>query len=164
MRLARVSLFIVSLACTTALLAQTEPCCDPNERPGALRNPLCAAHATCCDDGLRRCDLEDGEPACPGGVGQECVQICGGAGHIPCDLPDRFCKVEEGQCGRLADFRRGRDQDATQQALDAIRKAARDGDNLMPHLVEGAIARCTLGEMVQAMADVYGRYTSGPEW
>ena len=23
---------------------------------------------------------------------------------------------------------------------------------------------CTLGEMVQAMADIYGRYTGGPEW
>jgi P-type E1-E2 ATPase len=31
-------------------------------------------------------------------------------------------------------------------------------------LVEGALANCTLGEMVQAMADVYGRYTGGPEW
>ena len=27
-----------------------------------------------------------------------------------------------------------------------------------------ALANCTLGEMVQAMADVYGRYTGGPEW
>ena len=31
-------------------------------------------------------------------------------------------------------------------------------------LIDGALANCTLGEMVQAMADVYGRYTSGPEW
>ena len=29
-------------------------------------------------------------------------------------------------------------------------------------LVTGAIARCTLGEMVQAMADVFGRYSGGP--
>jgi hypothetical protein len=34
----------------------------------------------------------------------------------------------------------------------------------MPALIEGASARCTLGEMVQALADVYGRYTGGPEW
>jgi len=27
-----------------------------------------------------------------------------------------------------------------------------------------ACVNCTFGEMVQAMADVYGRYTSGPEW
>lgn len=37
-------------------------------------------------------------------------------------------------------------------------------DNVMPALIAGAHARCTLGEMVQAMADVYGRYTGGPEW
>ena len=36
--------------------------------------------------------------------------------------------------------------------------------NVMPALVYGALANCTLGEMVQAMADVYGRYTGGPEW
>ncbi len=36
--------------------------------------------------------------------------------------------------------------------------------NVMPALVNGALANCTLGEMVQAMADVYGRYTGGPEW
>ncbi len=29
---------------------------------------------------------------------------------------------------------------------------------------DGALCGCTLGEMVQAMADVYGRYTGGPEW
>ena len=32
-----------------------------------------------------------------------------------------------------------------------------------PHLVDGALANCTLGEMVQAMADAYGRYSGGPE-
>ena len=36
--------------------------------------------------------------------------------------------------------------------------------NVMPALVDGALANCTLGEMVQAMADVYGRYNGGPEW
>ncbi|MCC6425809.1 MAG: methylmalonyl-CoA mutase [Phycisphaerales bacterium] len=36
--------------------------------------------------------------------------------------------------------------------------------NVMPALVEGSLANCTLGEMVQAMADIYGRYSGGPEW
>jgi len=34
----------------------------------------------------------------------------------------------------------------------------------MPALGDGALATCTLGDMVQAMADVYGRYNGGPEW
>jgi methylmalonyl-CoA mutase N-terminal domain/subunit len=49
-------------------------------------------------------------------------------------------------------------------SLDSIRAACRSGENAMPALVEGADAGCTLGEMVQAMADVYGRYSGGPEW
>jgi hypothetical protein len=36
--------------------------------------------------------------------------------------------------------------------------------NLMPALIDGALANCTLSEMAQALADVYGRYTGGPEW
>lgn len=31
-------------------------------------------------------------------------------------------------------------------------------------LIDAALANCTLGEMTQAMADIYGRYTGGPEW
>ena len=72
--------------------------------------------------------------------------------------------IEDEQNQRLADFRRDRDADAAKSALDEIRRAARDDDNVMPALIDGSLARCTLGEMVQAMADVYGRYMSGPEW
>jgi len=35
---------------------------------------------------------------------------------------------------------------------------------VMPALVAAAHDKCTLGEMVQAMADVFGRYSGGPEW
>jgi methylmalonyl-CoA mutase N-terminal domain/subunit len=73
-------------------------------------------------------------------------------------------KVEEDQCDRLTAFRAARSDDAVKSSLDAIRKAARAGDNVMDSLVEAAHSKCTLGEMVQAMADVYGRYTGGPEW
>ena len=54
--------------------------------------------------------------------------------------------------------------DAVKASLEAIRTAARADENVMDSLVAGAHANCTLGEMVQAMADVYGRYTGGPEW
>lgn len=73
-------------------------------------------------------------------------------------------EVETVQVQRLQEFKDRRDAKATAQALDTIREAARNGDNVMPSLVEGALANCTLGEMVQAMADIYGRYTGGPEW
>jgi len=49
-------------------------------------------------------------------------------------------------------------------ACDAASGEGLSKENVMPALIEGALARCTLGEMVQALADVYGRYTGGPEW
>ncbi len=73
-------------------------------------------------------------------------------------------EVEDEQCERLVAFKRDRDHDAAQRALEAVRTAARDDENVMPALIDGSIARCTLGEMVQALADVYGRYSGGPEW
>jgi methylmalonyl-CoA mutase N-terminal domain/subunit len=84
-------------------------------------------------------------------------------------------EVETVQVERLKAFKARRDEAAVKAALDRIRKTCRDGDpqavemglhkhNVMPALVDGALANCTLGEMVQAMADVYGRYTGGPEW
>jgi methylmalonyl-CoA mutase N-terminal domain/subunit len=91
--------------------------------------------------------------------------------------------VETQQNARLADFKRRRDASKVGKALDNVRAACqgqprtpvsdsglRTQDsglhptNVMPALVDAALANCTLGEMVQAMADVYGRYTGGPEW
>jgi len=72
--------------------------------------------------------------------------------------------VETEQCDRLSSFKKRRDADEVKRALDGIRHAARHNENVMPALVDGALHNCTLGEMVQAMADVYGRYTGGPEW
>ncbi|MEM7623443.1 MAG: methylmalonyl-CoA mutase family protein, partial [Planctomycetota bacterium] len=76
-------------------------------------------------------------------------------------IPDT---VETEQVASLADFKESRDNTAVNTALDAIREACRNNDNVMPTLVDGALASCTLGEMVQAMADIYGRYSGGPEW
>lgn len=82
----------------------------------------------------------------------------------PCDILYIPQEVEDEQIRRLGEFKTNRDQDAVKRALDQIRDDARDDKNLMPALIAGADARCSLGEMVQAMADVYGRYTGGPEW
>lgn len=73
-------------------------------------------------------------------------------------------QVETDQNKRLAEFKSRRDTPKAKAALDRIREAARKDENVMPSLIEGADANCTLGEMVQAMADVYGRYSGGPEW
>ncbi len=82
----------------------------------------------------------------------------------PIDILQIPHEVETVQCDRLAAFKANRDDAGVKSALEAIRTAARNDENVMPSLVEGALANCTLGEMVQALADVYGRYSGGPEW
>jgi methylmalonyl-CoA mutase N-terminal domain/subunit len=76
-------------------------------------------------------------------------------------IPD---SVETEQVDRLARFKKARDPATVAKALDTIRESCRANENVMPALIDGALADCTLGEMVQAMADIYGRYTGGPEW
>jgi len=76
-------------------------------------------------------------------------------------IPD---SVETEQVSRLSSFKASRDAKGVSAALERIRDACRNDRNVMPELVEGALANCTLGEMVQAMADIYGRYEGGPEW
>ncbi|MGD1916057.1 MAG: methylmalonyl-CoA mutase family protein, partial [Phycisphaerales bacterium] len=82
----------------------------------------------------------------------------------PIDFLQIGPEVEETQLERLGAFKANRNADETKRALDAIRTACQKGENVMPHLIEGALANATLGEMVQAMADIYGRYAGGPEW
>ena len=100
----------------------------------------------------------------------------------PIDILQIPHEVEVQQCERLAAFKKRRDAGKVSKALDNIRAAcqgkayapidpaleaqpsALHATNVMPALVDGALANCTLGEMVQAMADVYGRYSGGPEW
>ena len=82
----------------------------------------------------------------------------------PIDILRIGDEVETEQVRRLAAFKQNRDDAGVAAALERIREDARNDVNLMPALIDGALANCTLGEMMQAMADVYGRYTSGPEW
>ena len=73
-------------------------------------------------------------------------------------------QVEIDQCDRLESFKKNRDHDLVQEQLDVLRSDARSGTNTMPALVEASDAGATMGEMVQALADVFGRYSGGPEW
>jgi methylmalonyl-CoA mutase N-terminal domain/subunit len=82
----------------------------------------------------------------------------------PIDILEISHDVEVVQCDQLTKFKNDRDAAKAAAALDAIRTAARAGENVMPALIDASSDKCTLGEMVQAMADVYGRYSGGPEW
>src|SRR5204862_7772070 len=67
-------------------------------------------------------------------------------------------KVRAGQIARIEKPRAGRDAQAAQAALDALREAAKGDGNLLALSVEAARARCTLGEISAALEDVFGRY------
>jgi len=76
----------------------------------------------------------------------------------PTDLLKIDPEVEARAHERLADLRRRRDGDAVARALDGVREAARGTENLMPRIFEAVRARCTLGEISDAMRDVFGEH------
>src|SRR6266513_3407506 len=71
--------------------------------------------------------------------------------------------LEPEQIARVQAVRARRDSAAVEAALARLKQAAaRDRDNLMPPLVEAARAYVTLGEMCDALRDVWGTWTETP--
>ncbi len=67
-------------------------------------------------------------------------------------------QLEETQRRRVQAVRAARDQDAAMRALDALEQAARGTENLLVPLQAAVVAQATLGEMVQRLTGVFGRY------
>jgi methylmalonyl-CoA mutase len=67
-------------------------------------------------------------------------------------------KVREQQIARLEKVRANRDTAACEAALDALRAGAAGDGNLLALCIDAARARATVGEMSQAMEDVFGRH------
>jgi methylmalonyl-CoA mutase, N-terminal domain len=66
--------------------------------------------------------------------------------------------VRERQVARLEETRRRRDRGAVSNALEKLKRAAAAGDNTMPATIEAVRAYATLGEICDALRDVYGLY------
>ena len=66
------------------------------------------------------------------------------------------------QLDRLARLRKSRDAGAVQSALDALRDAARTTRNVMPPILDAVRAYATVGEMCDALRDVWGEYEEVP--
>jgi methylmalonyl-CoA mutase N-terminal domain/subunit len=62
------------------------------------------------------------------------------------------------QAARLKRLRADRSNDEVERRLSTLRKAAAGSDNLMPHLYEAVKAYATLGEICDAMREVFGIY------
>jgi methylmalonyl-CoA mutase N-terminal domain/subunit len=74
--------------------------------------------------------------------------------------------ASEAQIGALEGLRRERDNDAVRRALDAMRDAARTSGagsrNLMPPILDAVRAYATVGEMCDALRDVWGEWEEAP--
>jgi methylmalonyl-CoA mutase, N-terminal domain len=66
------------------------------------------------------------------------------------------------QLERLAELKRTRDNDRVQRSLAALQAAARGRDNTMPPLLECVRAYATVGEMCDALREVWGEYEEVP--
>jgi methylmalonyl-CoA mutase, N-terminal domain len=66
--------------------------------------------------------------------------------------------LEEQQAARLRAFRKERKERETAAAIDAVRAGAKGTQNLMPLIVAAVKANATLGEISDALRDVFGEY------
>ena len=67
--------------------------------------------------------------------------------------------VREAQLKRLAELRANRNDDEVKAALNALTECARTGEgNLLDLSIKAARARCSLGEISDALEVVFGRY------
>jgi methylmalonyl-CoA mutase N-terminal domain/subunit len=71
--------------------------------------------------------------------------------------------VEDRQLKRLDSVKADRSDDAVRVALDGLSAVAREADaNLMPAILGAVRAYATVGEVVDALAAVFGRWTEDP--
>ncbi|MDQ6706945.1 MAG: methylmalonyl-CoA mutase family protein [Acidobacteriota bacterium] len=66
--------------------------------------------------------------------------------------------LERAQIERLREVRSGRDQPAVDATLRQLEKAAREGENLMPRILDAAQRYATVGEISDALRLVFGEY------
>jgi methylmalonyl-CoA mutase N-terminal domain/subunit len=70
--------------------------------------------------------------------------------------------VAEQQTASVDALKQRRDNARVQRALQDLREAARGTSNLMPPIIEASRAYATLGEMCDALRDVFGEYEEPP--
>jgi methylmalonyl-CoA mutase N-terminal domain/subunit len=87
-----------------------------------------------------------------------------GQGETPIETLKIDPSVETEQIESLERVRKARNAAAVGAALEALRRSAADGDNVMPALIDAAKAYCSVGETVNALADIYGRFDGGVGW
>ena len=80
-------------------------------------------------------------------------------GEPPGDILRVKPELEQQQKASVARVRAERNAEAATKALSRVEAAARDGNNLMPPIVDAIRGWCTLGEISDAMRKVFGEYS-----
>jgi methylmalonyl-CoA mutase N-terminal domain/subunit len=66
--------------------------------------------------------------------------------------------AQEHQAGKLAALRKKRDNIRVRACLDALKRTAEGAGNTMPDILNAVRAYCTLGEICDALREVFGSY------
>jgi methylmalonyl-CoA mutase, N-terminal domain len=76
----------------------------------------------------------------------------------PLDILQIDETVAKRQAARLSKLRAERSQEAVTRSLDSLRNAAKGSANLMPFIYESVKSYATLGEICEALRDIFGTY------
>jgi methylmalonyl-CoA mutase N-terminal domain/subunit len=72
--------------------------------------------------------------------------------------------VEAEQIATLAKIKQTRSRHELDAALAQVRRVAGTAENVMPALLDAARARASVGEIMNALADVFGRHDRAAQW
>ena len=74
------------------------------------------------------------------------------------DIHEVDAAVEQEQVQSLRELKKRRNSAECRTALEELKRAASENRNVFPALLQGARVRVTVGEAVEALAEVFGRY------
>jgi methylmalonyl-CoA mutase N-terminal domain/subunit len=79
--------------------------------------------------------------------------------HPPITIWRMNPAVEERQLARLREVKQRRNHPKVKELLDQIRIASKNGENLMPHIINAVREYSTIQEICDVWREVFGRYT-----
>jgi methylmalonyl-CoA mutase, N-terminal domain len=94
-------------------------------------------------------------------------QVVVGVNRFTTDEPTQMAllrineELEQEQVERVKAIRARRDEQQALGSLDGVERAARAGDNLMPHIIRAVESYATIGEISDRLRGVFGEYTGG---